>query len=394
MVIIVIAGFSLKYLQNEPQIEPQLKAVLTIEQKLVGKTRLEQSIIKSEEIVLSDPTGTYTNTRYGVTVEIQSIRQINGGIEVMVKGWRDGKQLGFGDGSVEIERIRVLDPDVNYPDPTGSISKKHFNPSTEEFYFTKYREDPFAYTRLDIAHTVNIIGIEGANIIKGKVGNTTTTLNPAAGANEPVDGSVIRTGDTATFATIRAATGNSPQVTNTNESIAWIRSHTTTDRFDKFSRGVFGFDTSPIGGDTIDSVTFSVVATLALDEMTGDAVSIDRNPPANSNNLVNGDFDVGGWDGVLQSDTELAIASWTADSTTYTDFTLNATGEGNVDTSGLTWLGTRITADFDNISPTWGSGDDALINALTADNGSLEPKLVIVHTAGAEVEEVSNNQII
>src|SRR3989344_2016473 len=60
----------------------------------------------------------YTDPTYGVTREIQSVQKIEGGIEILARAWKDGKQLGFGkDGSVEIERFKIFNPPILVDDP-------------------------------------------------------------------------------------------------------------------------------------------------------------------------------------------------------------------------------------------------------------------------------------
>src|SRR3990167_6772323 len=48
---------------------------------------------KAEEIAKLNFIGTKVNTKYGITIEIQSIQKIDKGIEIMARAWKDGKQL-------------------------------------------------------------------------------------------------------------------------------------------------------------------------------------------------------------------------------------------------------------------------------------------------------------
>ena len=96
-----------------------------IEEKLEGRSALERANIKAAEIVSSNPEGSYQDTTYGLTVEIQSVNKIEGGIEVFARAWKGAQQVGFGnDGTVEIERFRIFNPPVLVPDQNGAIVRE------------------------------------------------------------------------------------------------------------------------------------------------------------------------------------------------------------------------------------------------------------------------------
>ena len=80
-----------------------------VNEKLVGKTAAERANIKSEEIVKLQPTGSYQNAEYGLTIGVQSVDRSRVGCKIFARAWKEGEQLGFGpDGSVETERFRVF----------------------------------------------------------------------------------------------------------------------------------------------------------------------------------------------------------------------------------------------------------------------------------------------
>src|SRR3990167_4725754 len=96
-----------------------------INELLQNKTAIEKSRIKSEEISKLNHIGTYDDLRYGLKVEIQSLKaiEVNGshGVEIMARAWKGTKQLGFVDGTVEIERFRIFNPPIVVDDPNGDI---------------------------------------------------------------------------------------------------------------------------------------------------------------------------------------------------------------------------------------------------------------------------------
>ena len=113
--------------------------------------------------------------------------EINGsnGIELFAKAWKGGKQLGFLDGTVEIERFRIYNPPVLVDDPNGDIIREWTDEETGELKQRKLKYDPTQAIKNSLAHTISLVAKDGKDIIKGKVGNTTSTFYPAVG-----DGSV------------------------------------------------------------------------------------------------------------------------------------------------------------------------------------------------------------
>lgn len=158
-----------------------------------------------------------------------------------------------------------------------------------------------------------------------------------------------------------------------------------------------GFDTSSISTDDIDDATFSLHAQSAgeieNDKSTGtDDIVICESTPASNTAVVVGDYDaIGDSVGSPTSWNTTAISS--VNGTSYTDFTLNATGESNINKSGVTNIGIRggddITAEP---SPTWVSGEGNRVVFESAEDGSgtKDPKLVVNHSAGGGAANTSN----
>lgn len=183
------------------------------------------------------------------------------------------------------------------------------------------------------------------------------------------------------WADIRSDVGDTANDTNDNVGVAYsIQTVGPPVLWRAWSRGIFLFDTSSIPDSaTIDSATFELVAISKTDNFT-DSMSMVTSAPASNTALVAGDFDSLG---TTKQASDITIASITADSSTFTAFTLNATGLSNISKTGVTKFGVRGTADNDNNEPTgtddekteviWASAEEQL-------SGDKRPKLVVTHT--------------
>ena len=314
----------------------------TIEQKLEDKTGKQKVKIKGQEIAKIDFTGEHTVARYGIKVDIISIKAFDGGVEVFAKAWKGNKQLGFGkDGSVEIERFLIYNPPILVDDPNGTIVREWTDDITGELQQRKLREDPAEAIRSDLAHTISVVGKENTQIVKDKIGNTTSTFRSNAGTGTAlVDGVAARSigAGSETFATLRSTAGNSANTTSTNSNPGTIQGST---------------------------ITNSETTTA----------------------LVSGDYNE-----ARHSDTRLATA---INTTAYdtgdgspNNWTLNASGltviEGNV----IKYLSVRSKWDVDDsFTGTWGSTAVTQLYSQLADQSGTDkdPKLVVVHTPAPAV---------
>lgn len=233
---------------------------------LTNKTASEKAQIKSREIAKQDFKGEYTNTQYGVRVEIiGEVKEINineqSGIELFAKAWRGDKQLGFGkDGSVEIERFRIFNPPILVDDPNGDIVREWTDKETGQLKQRKLREDPLQAIKEVIAHNVTLVGKDNGKIVIGKVGNTTSTFYPDADPESTsVDGIVARTNiGVSLWGDLRDGAGTYVVDTDVANSLFHLDSSFVTNKWSKILRGIHLFDTSAISDtDTIDSATLS-----------------------------------------------------------------------------------------------------------------------------------------
>ena len=227
---------------------------MPIKELLTGKTAKERAEIKSKEIAKLNPVGIYENAEYGVKVEIQSLKEIEGGIEIVARAWKGTSQLGFGvDGSVEWERFKIYNPPILTDDPNGAIVLNWTDEITKQTKQRKLREDPITAIQNSLAHIVNITGKEGTNIKKGKYGSTVSTFYTDGASYE--DGTVGRTAQNETWANIRAGAGTATaNVDASSGAIFYILCSATTNQYDSNYRGSFVFPTATLPDtDTIDS---------------------------------------------------------------------------------------------------------------------------------------------
>lgn len=315
-------------------------------------------------------------------IEITEANIIEGGVEVFARAWQDGVQLGFGvDGSIDIERFRIMNPPLLVNDPLGNINADWIDEDGIT-HTRRLREDPEEATIEVIEQMINskVYKFTDSVIVAGKIGNTSTAFYSSA-----VDGRVAMTYvSPGSWATIRDGAGNGSDYTS---SIAYYRLRTTAAGslpWHTIERGIFGFDTSALGADTINSGTFAVKGTTTSTDQWADNLVLDRTVPASSTALANTDYNATRWDEVEQATARLDLGTW--NDATWNTWTLNATGEGNVDGSGITWLGIRGSADFDDVTPTWVSNVSGIAYWLTSEQGGVgtteDPVLTIDHTAG------------
>ncbi len=250
----------------------QQKSIVNL---LKNKTASEKSQIKSAEISKYDFEGVYDDVKYGVRVEIvgnPTPIEVNGqhGIELFARAWRGTQQLGFGaDGSVEIERFRIFNPPVLVDDPNGTVVREWTDEEDGELKQRKLREDPFEAIRQTIAHNANLVGIENAPIVLGKIGNTTSTFYPDADPESTsVDGLVGRANvAVSSWGDIRDGDGTYVEDSAVTNRLFDFDSSFTTDKWSKILRGIHLFDTSAIPDtDTIDSATLSFYGQAKVDQ--------------------------------------------------------------------------------------------------------------------------------
>lgn len=217
-----------------------------------------------------------------------------------------------------------------------------------------------------------------AAVAKPKIGMTVTTVYPdPSPETTTVDGMAAEQTD-AVWATIRAAAGDT--ATDSAAAVSFAYHHYTGSQWGQINRGFSLFDTSSIPDtDNIDSAILSYYVTTK-DTTNTDSVSVIDTNPASNTVLVAGDYD-SLVTGTKQSDTDIALSS--ISTSAYNDWTLNATGRGNISKTGVSKFGARLTSDVDNSEPASPSSGWTGINVSQADQtGTTEdPKLAVTHSA-------------
>jgi len=256
-----------------------------------------------------------------------------------------------------------------YKDDTGNWWQADYATSTPE-EFSKLPKTPL-YARL---HDTSKFAF-----VKKALADTSTFYPDPDAETNTVDGYTVR-GGTLTWSDIHDGVGTGSGDVDATAAIAQLSASATADRWAFMRRGVFGFYTESIpDGDTISSATFSLRG-FSISDQFSQSVVIDRNPPATATALANGDYDLAGWNGVEQATGRITIASWSTAG--YNNFTLNAAGISNINKTGASWFGTRLSGDFDNSEPVYSASLIARVNIYLADNTGTtnDPKLVVIHT--------------
>lgn len=212
----------------------------------------------------------------------------------------------------------------------------------------------------------------------------TISPDPSDPGVTTVDGMLQRGPVDEPWATITTSAGTNHASTETISRVAYMQASATVNQWKDLRRSIFLFDTSVLGASA--SISAAVLSLFAnpgsrIDQNgTTPDIDIYLSTPAALTTLAHGDFSNIG--SVSQTGAPISYAAWT--DSVYNDFTLNATGRGNLNPSGVSKFGAR-NANFDaaGIAPTYG-GTDFLsgFEASMADaNGSTnDPKLVVTFT--------------
>ena len=299
---------------------------------LEGAPASGRAAIKAAEIA---KTGPIARTKRGsYDIEIVSIGATDRGVEVFARAWDENGQIGFGrDGTVDIERFNIINPPILVADPEGMIVR-----SGDPSYFRSLYRTPlsggsarstFAISGTD--HKSETTKVQTPRISsREEWGAPPRRFTQRGGAASPVDGYVAidnTAPNSVSWPTIRdAADGNLTGVSVTSGAIV-IRSQNGTTNWSDIFRGTAGFDTSSLGGDTIDAATMSWYTTSGDIYDTNTAlggwikeVALVSSSPASDANLVNGDYD--GF-GTTPLAANRSITSW--NTSAYNDFTLEFT---------------------------------------------------------------------
>lgn len=354
---------------------------------LIGKSIEEKADIKSDAIAVS-LTKNETHDRT-LTIKVNDVEKIEGGIAVFVQAWNGAEQIGFGDGTIDIERFRIFNPPILVPDPAGDILQE-WTTHDGVAMSRRLRLDPNEAILQTLEHAISVVGKTGIDIIEGTIGNTVSTFYPAAGANSPMD-AYYQEETSASFATARGvAACDYAATTDTSGALGFFRYVDVTPNVTRFSRVAILFNIAAVATDVISSAVFSVYCISADNTIPGQSVCLVSSAPAANNAASTSDFAVANW-GTTEYATRIAGTSFSTSA--YNDYTLNAGGLTFLRTaidsvSGITKFGLRNSGDVDNVAPTHpgGAGEKNFeINCYLSDQTSGEtgtstdPKLVVTH---------------
>jgi|TARA_Y100000034_G_scaffold33382_2_gene40933 hypothetical protein len=362
-----------------------------------NKNHKEKGRLRGLEIV---KLGSIAKTKQGdYFFEVIKINPIDTGVEVFVKAWTGSSpkviykdigdeigrfvrkdivrtipantKIGFGDGTIEIERFKFHNPPITIQDPEGDIVLDYITTQGEAKQY-RQREDPRASLLYHIERATNCSSLQmfdNSKIVLGKEGHTVSTFNSVAGANSPVDAQLTKSG--ADWNAVHDAT-DSDSVNVSGADIAMCTARPTM-----IQRSIFLFDTSSIGSDDISIVTWQAKeggGSIKYNDNDGEAyVNIYISAPANNDNVVVGDYDSFGTTGQA-----VAKRLENLDAGIFNVWTFTQTGRDNIVTDGITKLGGREGHDAEDIPAT---GENAF-TMFTADS-SDDPILTVTHEAAA-----------
>jgi len=304
--------------------------------------------------------------------EIVEVQQLENGVALFARVFENGKQIGFGDGTVDIERFIFINPPLLVDDENGDIVDS-FTDKEGVTHTRKLREDPVEALKQALENTVDVMKSkhDASRIIEGKRGNTTTTVYPA------YDAYLGRENTTDTWTQMRdAATseyqGQYPNTTNTYAGFTNFKSGS----YRAIERAFWTFNTSSVpDSDVISSASINLkMGTLTggnPDSCTYHIVSV---APASKTSVASGDYDSFG----TTSWGSVALSTITSTNTYYT-WTLDSNGIANISKTGNDCFGMRMDRDINNSEPT-GINRRAFFY-VAATGTTSDPYLTMEHAA-------------
>lgn len=205
------------------------------------------------------------------------------------------------------------------------------------------------------------------------------TFNPnASPESTSVDGYAARV-TTEIWATIRAGAGTTAD--DLGVSLFCQYSTGTAPNWGSFYRTFTLFDTSSLPDNAVIDSAIQSFYTVT-DGNFAVSLRIVTTTPASNTAIVAADYSQ--TDTVAQA-TDRTTASMAINQ--YNDWTLNATGLGNISKTGITKFGLRVVGDADNVEPTPGDGQTSNMREHQTAEDTNKPKLVVTYTVpgGAQV---------
>ena len=332
LLLAIIFISSVFYLFGDALVNVEAKTSTTpVSDLLKDKSAIERAQIKAQEIAKLGAINKILNDKYDVYVKVRSIEVIEGGVQVFAQAWdKNNQQYGFGkNGSVDIERFRIINPPILVDDPKGSIKiiYEDLKGNTRARYL---KEDLARAVIQVVAKAVKIYGKTGTEIRVGKIGNTISTYYATNDdrnykISTPLDDWSQTAWDMAHNATSGTLGGSS--------GIEYIG--ISYDRQYAINRYFAEFPTTDLSGQAISVATLTV--TSYVDAAGGSGIAANVYGHTASNPLVAGDYDQAN---AAEYATEIPIASWATSGNDNT-FTLNASGTDAISLSSNTKFALR-----------------------------------------------------
>lgn len=291
-------------------------------------------------------------------------------------------QIGFGDGTVDVEQFIINNPPITIEDPTGSIITNHIDQDGNP-YEIRHREDLEAATLKVIHRVLAYRGdlYDDSNIIAGKQGNTTSVFVPAEGTATPVDGFINKDNSTSWASTMNADDATGVSDSSTSQGLIQVRNNGAGGWVNKFA--FLGFDVSTsTGADNLDSATMIIRITGTVKNNANDAydyIGIATSTQADTNTIAVGDYDEVGTTSMAHSldptedMTSGSDSTWTFKQAGLDELAVIIAGSGIAQFALIEGHATEI------VDP--GGGNENEISMFYSDQGSTQPLLSIIHTA-------------
>lgn len=182
-----------------------------------------------------------------------------------------------------------------------------------------------------------------------------------------------------TWSNLIAQSGDGSDDSATTTDIR-LSATSTTDQYDHLRRPVFVFDTSSLTANAVISAAtlslyFPSGTSLGITQMslTANIYSVET---SSDTSLSSSDYNSSNWGSTEFYATDFDEGDLSTD--TYNDFSLNASGIANINTTGRSKFGIRFTQEVSG-SPTWVSTATNNLVFQTAD-GANAPKLTVTYT--------------
>lgn len=327
-------------------------------------------------------TGGYYYTGKDFYFEIVDNIVVGDHIEIFVRAKNKyNERLGFGvDGSVDVERFRFFGSlPVYLVDKTVKSRGLYELEAGEQIPVWGVRYDPQSVVYSEIENTIRASGaFVSDNIVDGKVGHTVTTVYSEANPESTVwDGHVDRGPVTENWTTIINGNGDSGNDGDTYNSLYRWQTSSSSGNYQDVQIGVIGFQDPDIPtGDTISSAVVQVAPAWKADPGSNTPTyHLLGITPSSTTAYTASDYQSRG-STVLSSTVSYSSMA----TSTYSDFTLNASGLSYLNKTSANWF--AFGSNFDSGTPTWHSQAWSGVMIYNEDSGgSYVPRLVITHSA-------------